>query len=180
MVDCRGRSMNQKLSSSPTNLQKLSARNLWFFPFTELNMKIRATKYCQRFLKLRQKSGLYALNFRQDCINMLVKTRHGHCTKHLATKALLKDQFALYSSRQVCGSVLASCLEQLKIIPLRDQCRSLMRAFYSPPSMWQYMDCSAILPGPVNRFHMICPALAKNPVESFWNTACGRATLRSL
>ena len=38
--------------------------------------------------------------------------------------------------------------------------------------MWQYMDCRAILPGPVKRFQTMFPALAKNPVESFWNMVC--------
>ena len=38
--------------------------------------------------------------------------------------------------------------------------------------MWKYMDCSAIFPGPVKRFQQIWPALAKMPVESFWNIVC--------
>ena len=34
------------------------------------------------------------------------------------------------------------------------------------------MDCRATLPGPVNRFQTMFPALAKKPVESFWNMVC--------
>jgi len=41
-------------------------------------------------------------------------------------------------------------------------------SYYSVVGMCRYMDCSASLPGPVNRFQNICPEPPNIPVESFW------------
>ena len=42
------------------------------------------------------------------------------------------------------------------------------------------MDCRATLPGPVNRFQTMFPALAKKPVESLWNKSVGTAMILPL